>query len=70
MEDGDTLIALLTSKVDDFTTEGGASINDLSEDAFTVLSADAKLDTVSGVTDIVLFLTRKVCLLIVSCVDF
>ena len=70
MEDGDTLIALLTSKVDDFTTEDGASINDLSEDAFTVLSADAKLDTVSGVTDIVLFLTRKVCLLVVSCVDF
>ena len=56
MEDKDTLIELLTSKVNDFTTEDGTFSNDLSEDASTLLSSDAKLDTFTGDNDLLLSL--------------
>ena len=56
MEDKDTLIELLTSKDDDFTTEDGTFSNELSEDSFTVRSSDAKLDTISGDNDLLLSL--------------
>ena len=56
MEDKDTLMELLTSKVIDFTAEDGTFSNDLSEDASTVLSSDAKLDTFIGDNDLLLSL--------------
>ena len=51
MEAKDTLIELLTSKVVDFTAKDGTFSNDLSEEASTVLSSDAKVDSITGDND-------------------